>query len=217
MDLRDPFIFFPVLIFANIISYGLNILISKIWDRRNQHTTVTEKKEVLFSLLILLLNIAVAVPGFMLWRTGVITFSNTNFFLSFLGLFLLMDLLMYFLHWLSHNISPLKKIHSKHHEHSEQFNPVSLYYMSPWESIFFGLLLTMVAVLFSFNLYAFIVFLTFNWFYGVITHLNVSKNKPYFLIFTTNTFHKNHHQLSCKNYGFYTFLWDRIFRTEVKN
>ena len=125
MDLKDPFIFFTVLILANVFAYVLNIIISAIWDKSNKHKTVIHKKEILTSLFILLLNILIAIPGFLLWRAEIIIFSNTNFILSFIGLFLLMDLLMYVLHWLSHTLSILKKIHSKHHEHSEKFNPIS--------------------------------------------------------------------------------------------
>ncbi|WP_418645114.1 sterol desaturase family protein [Tenacibaculum insulae] len=174
------------------------------------------KKELFFSLLTLVLNILIAIPGFILWSKEIIVFSQDNFLVSFIGLFLLMDFLMYFLHWFSHNLSYLKKIHSKHHEHSVKFNAVSLYYMSPWESILFGLLLTTITIFFSFNLYSFITFLVFNWLYGVITHLNVTNKKPLLLILTTNTFHKEHHLLNYKNYGFYTVLWDRMFKTENK-
>ncbi|WP_291871270.1 sterol desaturase family protein [Maribacter sp.] len=215
MDLKDPYIFFPLLITLNIIAYALNVGISKLWDKVYKHQTTISKKEIRNSLLILFLNIIIAVPGFILWTKGIITFSNNNLWLSFIGLFILMDFLMYVLHWASHNIHYLKKIHSKHHEHSIKFNCVSLYYMSPWESILFGILLSTIAIFFSFNIYGFILFLIFNWFYGVITHLNVSANSSPFLIFTTNTFHKNHHELNYKNYGFYTFLWDKIFKTKT--
>ncbi len=217
MDLKDPYIFFSLLIITNIAAYVINIIFSKIWDKAYNHHTSISQKEILYSLLILVINIIVAVPGFILWSKEIIVFSNHNFWSSLIGIFLLMDLLMYVLHWVSHNIGYLKKIHSQHHEHSVKFNCVSLYYMSPWESVFFGLLLTIITLLFSFNLYSFILFLIFNWFYGVITHLNVKKIRPYFLIFTTNAFHKNHHELNSKNYGFYTFLWDRVFKTEMKN
>lgn len=214
MNLKDPTLFFPLLIILNILAYSLNMIISTLWDRTHGNKTIVSEKEVLSSLGILLINIAIAIPGFMLWHKGIIVFSSLNVWLSFVSLFLIMDFLMYVFHWASHNVSFLEKIHSKHHEHATAFNCVSLYHMSPWESISFGLLLTVVAILFSFNIYGFIVFLGFNWFYGVITHLNVNTKTHSFLIFTTNTFHKNHHKLFDKNYGFYTFLWDRLFRTE---
>ena len=217
MDLKNPSLFFTLVITLNAIAYLLNIGISIVWDRIQTHKTTTTKKEILSSLLTLLINIAIAIPGFILWINGIIEFSNVNIWLTFIILFILLDFLMYFLHWTSHNIRFLKKIHLKHHEHSEKFNCVSLYYMSPWESLLFGLLLTMVTILFPLNIYGFIVFLAFNWFYGVITHMNINSNNPYFLIFTTNYFHKNHHQLFSKNYGFYTLIWDRIFNTDKNN
>ncbi|ADV50820.1 fatty acid hydroxylase [Cellulophaga algicola DSM 14237] len=216
MDIKDFTIFFSVLISLNILAYILNIGVSYFWDKAYNHQTILTKKEVLFSLLTLFLNILIAIPGYILWVKGIIVFSNMNIVLTFILLFLVMDFLMYALHWASHNIGFLKKIHLKHHEHTDRFNCVSLYYMSPWEAVFFGLLLTVVALLFSLNIYGFIAFLVFNWFYGVITHLNGHRQNAHFLIFTTNYFHKNHHQLFYKNYGFYTFLWDKLFKTEKK-
>ena len=216
MDIKNPNTFFSLLITLNVIAYLLNLGVSMFWDKIQKNKTTTTKKEIRSSLLTLLINIVIAIPGFILWVNGNIVFYNFNLWLTFILLFLLMDFLMYFLHWASHNINFLKKIHLKHHEHSEMFNCVSLYYMSPWESVLFGLLLTIVTILFPLNIYGFIVFLGFNWLYGVMTHLNTSNNKPYFLVFTTNFFHKNHHQLFYKNYGFYTFIWDKLFNTEKK-
>ncbi|APU10186.1 fatty acid hydroxylase [Cellulophaga lytica] len=217
MNLKDFTIFFALLIGLNIAGYLLNIGISLVWNKVYKHRSKITKKEVLSSILTLFINIIIAIPGYILWVKGFITFNNQDPWLTFIILFLFLDILMYVLHWASHNIVVLKKIHLQHHEHTEQFNVVSLYYMSPWESILFGLLLTVVALLFSLNVYGFIAFLIFNWFYGVVTHLNTKLSKPYFLIFTTNYFHKNHHKLFSKNYGFYTILWDRLFKTESTN
>ncbi|WP_282143049.1 sterol desaturase family protein [Cellulophaga baltica] len=214
MDLKDPYIFFPLLIALNVLAYILNVVISIFWDKALKFKATITRKEILASLITLLINTAIAIPGYLLWINGLIVFSSMPIVGTFILLFVVLDFLMYVLHWASHTIGFLKKIHLKHHEHSEEFNSVSLYYMSPWESIFFGLLLTVVAILLPLNIYGFIAFLVFNWFYGVMTHLNSKSEKPYFLIFTTNFFHKNHHQLSYKNYGFYTFIWDKIFRTE---
>lgn len=217
MNLENPLIFFTILTILNTMAYVLNIVISKIWNALNGYKETITKNEVIVSLFITFLNIIIAIPGFILWKNRFIYFSNSSVILSFTGLFLLIDFLMYVLHWFSHNIGFLKKIHAKHHEHSEKFNSVSLYYMSPWEAILFGILLTIVAYLFHFNLYGFILFLVFNWIYGVISHLNTKTNTFNFFIFTTNMFHKKHHQLNVKNYGFYTFLWDKLFKTAYEN
>lgn len=216
MNLKDPVTFFYLLIVANIVAYGLTIVISKLWNKVYGYQETLSKKEILDSILILGINILIAVPGFLLWFNEVIIFSDSSIWLSFVGVFLLMDFLMYALHYLSHNIDFLKKIHSKHHEHTDRFNCVSLYYMSPWESILFGLLLTIISIIFHFNIYGFILFLIFNWLYGVITHLNGRTYKPYFFIFTTNTFHKSHHKINYVNYGFYTIFWDKLFKTEKR-
>lgn len=216
-ELKNPFVFFSTLIILNIIAYLLNIGISKIWNAVNKHEETINKEEVKVSIFNLFLNIIIVVPGFLWWKNGIISFSGKSVIFSFVSLFLLIDFLMYILHWLSHKVAFLKKIHAKHHEHSEKFNSVSLYYISPWESILFGTLLTLVAYLFHFNLYGFILFLVFNWLYGVISHLNTKTDIPHFLIFTTNMFHKKHHQLNLKNFGFYTLLWDKLFGTAYKN
>lgn len=217
MNLKGFTTFFALLIGLNITGYILNIGISLVWNKVYKHQSTITKKEILSSILTLFINIIIAIPGYILWVKGLIVFTNQSPWLTFLILFLFLDILMYALHWASHNISFLKTIHLQHHEHTERFNVVSLYYMSPWESILFGLLLTVVALLFSLNIYGFIAFLIFNWFYGVVTHLNTKLSKPYFLIFTTNYFHKNHHKLFRKNYGFYTILWDKLFKTESTN
>lgn len=216
MELKDPTLFFPLLIIINIIAYSVNMIISILWDRFHRNETTVSEKEVLSSLGILLINILITIPGFILWSEEIIVFSSLNLWLSFISLFLIMDFLMYVFHWASHNFSALEKIHTKHHEHSTQFNCISLYYMSPWESILLGALLTVITVLFSFNIYGFILFLFFNWIYGVMAHLNIKSNNSHILIFTTTAFHKTHHELKFKNYGFYTFIWDKVFRTEKK-
>ncbi len=217
MDLKNPFTFFSILIVSNIIAYILTIIISKLWDKIYNYKGVFLKKEIIGSIYVLCINIIIGIPGYILWVKGIIMFSKSSIWFSFISIFLLMDFFLYILHYLSHKVELLNKIHSKHHEHTDSFNPVSLYHMSPWESIFFGILLTMITILFKFNLYGFILFLIFNWLYGVMTHLNSNSSKPYLFTFTTNTFHKTHHKVNNKNFGFYTFIWDKLFKTEMKN
>ena len=217
MNLKDPFTFFTLLIVANIIAYVLTIIISKLWDKIYNYQETISQKEIVDSIHILFINILIAIPGFILWNKGVIIFSNSSVWLSFVAMFFLMDFLMYVFHYLSHKIGFLNKIHLKHHEHSDKFNSISLFHMSPWESILFGLLLTTTTIFFQFNIYGFILFLILNWLYGVITHLNGDFYKPILFVFTTNTFHKTHHKRNNRNFGFYTFFWDKLFKTEMKD
>lgn len=212
---KDPMTFFTLIISANIAAYVLTIAIGKLWNKIHRYKETLSNKELKSSLIVLLVNILISIPGFILWNKGIIVFSDSRIWVSFLVLFLLMDFLMYVFHYLSHTINFFKKIHAKHHEHKHNFNSISLYHMSPWEAILFGLLVTLIVFLFEFNIYGFIAYLIFNWLYGVMTHLN-GNSRNTFLFFTTKKFHKAHHRSNTKNFGFYTIFWDRLFKTEMK-
>ncbi len=213
--LNNSYYFFTVLIAGNIIMYLLNILIHHSWNRfyKTKVLKIT-RSDVKSSLLILLVNILVAIPGYILFRTSYIEFKDSHFFINLLLLFIGFDFIMYVLHYLSHTLKPLKKLHINHHSHT-YFNIFSLYVMHPFEAILFGMLLTFACLVFSLNIYSFIAFLIFNWLYGVISHLNTESTKqPVF--FGNHIFHKIHHIQSNCNYGFYTVFWDKIFNSTYK-
>lgn len=91
MDLKNPFTFFLLLITVNIIAYGLTIAISKLWNKIYNYQEVLLKREIIDSILILCINIIIAIPGYTLWLKDVIIFSESSIWLSFVGVFLLMD------------------------------------------------------------------------------------------------------------------------------
>ena len=210
---KNTYTFFTILIIANIAMYGFTILISYLWSKIKQHKTLRlTKKDTYNSFVVLIMNILVAIPGYLLFKNGMINFlENTHFIRDFLLLFFMFDFIMYVLHFVSHHIWPFKNFHLKHHTH-QYFNTISLYVMAPIESILFGLLLTLCAYLLTLNLYSFLVFIFVNWLLGVIGHLNTrSIKQPQF--FGNPVFHKTHHQYPNSNYGFYTTIWDKIFAT----
>ncbi|MDW7690707.1 sterol desaturase family protein [Flammeovirgaceae bacterium SG7u.111] len=189
--------------------------INYIWTRVHKMEALSvTKSDVNNSLLTLLINILVAIPGYFLYTKGYIQFTEHHFFIDLLLLLIGFDFSMYFLHYLSHTVKFLKSLHNDHHTHTS-FNVFSLYVMNPFESFSFGLLLTVACFLFPVNIYSFLVFLVFNWLYGVISHLNTnSSSQP--TVFVNHIFHKTHHtQYDC-NYGFYTLLWDKLFGTFAK-
>jgi sterol desaturase/sphingolipid hydroxylase (fatty acid hydroxylase superfamily) len=210
---NNTYTFWAILIIANIAMYGLTILISYSWSKIKQHKTLElTKKDVHNSILVLIINILVAIPGYLLFRNDMITFTTeAHFIRDFILLFIVFDLAMYVLHLASHHVWPFKKFHVKHHTH-QYFNAISLYVMEPVESVLFGLLLTVCAYLFTLNLYSFLAFLLVNWLLGVVGHLNTRSTKqPQF--FGNHVFHKTHHQHPNNNYGFYTVIWDKLFGT----
>jgi len=214
---NNTYTFWAILIAANILMYVFTILISHTWSRTHKLKTLPLTKQDMYnSIIVLVINILVAIPGYLLFSNGYILFrTDTHLIRDFVLLFFFFDFAMYVLHLASHHVWPFKKFHVKHHTHT-YFNSISLYVMEPIESLLFGLLLTIFVVLFSVNFYSFLAFIFINWILGVIGHLNTkSINQPQF--FGNHIFHKTHHQHPNHNYGFYTIIWDKIFGTIFKN
>ncbi len=213
--IQNAYFFWSTLIVANIIMYVFNVVISFLWSKhQNLKSLAISKPDIKASLMILFVNISTAIPGYFLFANGRIIFTNEFFFRDFILLILVFDFFMYCFHYLSHKMWPFKILHKHHHTH-KYFNEVSLYVMHPLEAFFFGMLLTISAYVFNLNFYSFLLFLFFNWVYGVIAHLNTNSiNKSRF--WGNSVFHKEHHAESNGNYGFYTTLWDAIFSTKLK-
>ncbi len=214
---NNIFTFWGTLILANVLMYILTILISHFWSKIKGHETLKiMTADINNSIQVLIINILVAIPGYLLFKNGNISFTvEIHFIRDFILLYFIFDLAMYVLHLASHHVWPFKKFHEKHHTH-HYFNAISLYVMEPIESLLFGFLLTICAYLFSLNLYSFLAFIFVNWLLGVIGHLNTKSTKqPIF--FGNHIFHKTHHQYPNSNYGFYTVIWDKIFGTIFTN
>ncbi len=210
--LHEPVIFWALLIVANVIMFLCTVLISRAWSSFYRLKSIPLiKKDLFLAIIILIVNVLVAIPGYLLFLNSKIIFTEVNMLSDFVLLFILVDLVMYLLHYVSHSIWPFKLIHKIHHAHTD-FNAISLYVMQPFEALLFGLLLTIIPFLYSLNIYSFILFLFINWLFGVIAHLNTLSNNPA-KIFGNNVFHKHHHELGKCNYGFYTVLWDKLFGT----
>ena len=215
--LNNSFLFWLFLISINILMYLCAILISYTWSKKKKHKTLAVTKHDIYnSIVVVVINILVAIPGYYLFKSEHIFFTtNAHFIRDFLLLFFLFDLVMYLLHLISHYVWPFKKFHQKHHSH-EYFNAISLYVMAPVESLLFGLLLTICAFFVQLNIYSFLFFIFLNWALGVLGHLNTTSTKQP-VLFGNHVFHKKHHQQANKNFGFYTVIWDRIFGTFYKN
>ncbi len=215
-ELKNPLLFWGLLLGANILMYLTTILISRLWSSYYQHkTSPINKKDIILSLAVVLVNILVAIPGYMLFLQSKITFTNTDFLKDFFILFFLIDFTMYLLHFVAHYIWPFKLLHKEHHFIGD-FNSISLYIMNPLEALFFGVILTIFPLLLSLNLYSFLIIIFINWLLGVIAHLNTTSNRKS-LLFGNNIFHKQHHEFSMCNYGFFTVIWDRLFGTYCKS
>jgi Delta7-sterol 5-desaturase len=180
------------------------------------------RSDIVLSFITVLCNTIVFVFGVYLWKSGFIVLneSQTVFWmlLEVLFLTLVMDLLMYVFHRAVHFIKYSRKIHQRHHEH-ESTNLLSLFVLHPVESIGFGLMLLGVLVFFPFSATGISIYLVINSLWGTVGHLNHTVLPQSLLklarkgYLCTSEFHYLHHQYPGCNFGFYTSIWDWVFKT----
>lgn len=168
-----------------------------------------------------IINTVITYWGFWLWLHGFIVF---NFYLNwriasdFAAVFMLMDLCVFIFHYLIHNSAIYKVIHRFHHNY-EHPTPIDLFVLHPLETLSFGLMWIVIIGLFSFNFYAICFYLIINLVFGIVGHLGVEpfpaglRNTLPFKYLGTSSFHHRHHLDIKYNYGFYTNVWDKLFKT----
>lgn len=172
-----------------------------------------------------LLNTLVTYAGFLLWKQGhiIIDMKASWFILAdFVILFLAMDFLMYIFHYIIHKTFLYRAMHGLHHE-AVNPKPIDLFVLHPVETICFGSLWLMLLQVYTFNIYAIILYLVVNVIFGMLGHLGIEplpdKMRSHALLkyLGSSTFHHQHHQDVQYNFGFYTTLWDRLFGTLRKS
>lgn len=153
---------------------------------------------------------------------GLLNLVDLHWALEALIAFLLLDMLIYFQHVLSHRLPIFWMFHKVHHTDRDidvtsgvRFHPVEIVF-SMFLKLFFVLLIgpsAFVVVLFEMVLNGAALF----------NHANLALPKPLDrtlrLIIVTPDFHRVHHSVIEKetnsNYGFFLSMWDRIFGTYI--
>jgi len=200
-------------------SIGLYVLLDKKHTRtmqRQKHPIV--RTDVYLSICTVICNIMVMLIGVFLWKKEVVAIadhsSGAAVALQVILLIILMDLLMYLFHRLAHILAVYTFLHKRHHEHVST-NCLSLFVLHPLEALGFGFILIIVLMLYAFSPVAVGIYLFINLVWGTLGHLNrevFPEGTEQWLIGTT-AFHNQHHLHEDKNFGFYTSIWDKIFRT----
>lgn len=168
-------------------------------------------------------NVAVFIFGAFCWKEGFLTVSFEPLpvgiiVLQVVVLILIIDFLMYIFHMLAHVKILYQFIHQKHHEHIG-VNALSLFVLSPFEAIGFGVMLLVVLGGYSFHYVAVGLYLISNVLWGTIGHFNKVRSistKGWMSWLGTASFHNTHHLEPHANFGFYTTCWDRLFKTHLK-
>ena len=87
--------------------------------------------------------------------------------------------------------------------------------LHPLEALGFGLMMIAVFMCYPFSIVSITAYLFINLIWGTIGHLN----REFFpkwtdkIFLATTKFHNQHHLDENHNFGFYTSIWDRLFRT----
>lgn len=204
-------------------SLGLYVLLTRFSVSRPMgEQQAILRSDILLSLVTVLCNTLVFVLGVLLWKRGwIVLAENQQWFhvlLEVLFLTAIMDFLMYVFHRSVHFLRYFRKIHERHHEH-ESTNLLSLFVLHPVESIGFGLMMLGVILLVPFSAPGITSYLVLNSLWGTIGHLNHSVLPASWLklakksYLCTSEFHYRHHQSPGYNFGFYTSVWDVLFKT----
>jgi Delta7-sterol 5-desaturase len=179
------------------------------------------RAEVLLAASCVLLNALVMVAGLALWRDGVIQVRlgvDWRVPLDVIVLFFAMDFAMYVLHRAAHWRWLFPLIHATHHRY-ENPRPLTLFVLNPFEVLSFGLLWILLITLYPSSAWGIVIYLTLNLAFGLLGHLGVEPMPGAWLTIplarqvSTSTFHAEHHRDKAHNFGFYTLIWDRLFRT----
>ncbi len=178
--------------------------------------------EWLFALSTVTVNAAISVAGWALWKSGWLTLNITGGALQILRdtliLVLVMDLALYVLHRIAHLPLFYRIAHFKHHEYRE-VRVVTLFVMHPLEALGFGSLWVLTLTLFPFTVEAVLLFLNLNLYFGVTAHCGLRLYPRAWasvlsrFALSDPDFHARHHRDEAFNLGFYTTIWDRLFRT----
>ncbi|WP_207532484.1 sterol desaturase family protein [Desertivirga arenae] len=177
-----------------------------------------DKREQKYFGLTVIINTFVTYLGFLLWNYGLIHIHLTLDFsvlTDFIFTVLLMDLLVWLLHFILHKKPFFEKIHYVSHI-SKKINPASLFVIHPIECLMLGFLWLSVLLVFTLNIFSIILFLVFHVILGIIANLGTSipsSGNHFLSVFISPAFRMEHCKRGSGNFGFYTKVWDNLFKT----
>jgi sterol desaturase/sphingolipid hydroxylase (fatty acid hydroxylase superfamily) len=180
-----------------------------------------ESAEVLPTISCVLLNTLVAIVGWFLWRHGWIhvqTAGGYRILLDAVVLLVAMDFRIYVTHRLAHLPWVFPLIHATHYRYDRP-RPLSLFVLNPAEVLEFGALWLVLLCVYTSTWAGMLLYLAVNLVFGTMGHLGVEpfprawSRWPVLRHVGSSTFHAGHHRHPEGNFGFYTDVWDRLFRT----
>jgi lathosterol oxidase len=136
-------------------------------------------------------------------------------------MFIIYDFYFYLIHVIIHHKNLFDLIHVVHHK-SKYLSPLSSLSMHPIEAILNHLALVMLFFILPIHTSHVYIWVSITIAYTTYLHLGVEIYSERFLntrigkLVYTATEHAKHHSFFKGNYGFYTLIWDKIFKTYRK-
>ncbi len=144
------------------------------------------------------------------------------FVFSVLALLALYDTYFYFAHRLFHNRKVYMTIHRPHH-YSPAITPFGAFSISVFEAVGEFLFLPIMIFLIPLHPLALATFLTIYIIYNAYIHSGYELlpkfwvNTAPFKFINTAVHHDLHHSTLRFNFGLFTNIWDRLFKTQIAN
>lgn len=216
-----------VFFLENLLIFALVVWLGGRLSRAFRARPVTEapeplsRAEILLGATNVLVNTAITLAGWQLWRHGLIRFREDvgAFALADVVVILIaMDAVMYALHRLAH-VAPLYPLFHRLHHRYERVRPITLFALHPVENLAFGSLWLVVVFVYPASWLGMSTYLALNVAFGAIGHLGVEPlperwaSLPFVRHVAGSSFHAQHHDDGRHNFGFYTLIWDRMFGT----
>ena len=220
----------PLFLIENVIIFGMAVAGGELLARTFARKRVAleppplSRKEMALAITTILLNTVVTWAGWVLWKLDIIRFRTDFGWRAWLDipiLLVVMDFAMYLLHRLAHHPLLFPLLHRMHHDY-ERVRPMTLFILNPVETLSFGMLWLTIITIFPPSWLGMSVYLMLNVAFGTIGHLGVEPvpaavaRNPVAGWLAGSTFHARHHHDPHINFGFYTLIWDRLFRTLEK-
>jgi sterol desaturase/sphingolipid hydroxylase (fatty acid hydroxylase superfamily) len=136
-------------------------------------------------------------------------------------MFIIYDFYFYLIHVIINHKNLFYLIHFEHHK-SKYLSPLSSLSMHPIEAILNHLALVMLFFILPIHTSHVYIWVSITIAYTTYLHLGVEIYSERFLntrigkLVYTATEHAKHHSFFKGNYGFYTLIWDKIFKTYRK-
>lgn len=205
-----------------LLALALGEVVVRLWRARpiSDPAPAVTARERLLATTCVVLNSLVMFVGWSLFVRGLLRVEGDapawRWIVDALVLLFVMDVAMYATHRLAHHDLVFRWVHGVHHLYDRP-RPLTLFVLHPIEVLGFGGLWIVVLLAHVFSLGGMLLYLTANTVFGVVGHVGVEPLPPAWgrvaRLVGTSTFHARHHRDPGSNYGFYTTVWDRLFRT----